>query len=106
LRLAFYETKGGPGGADHLRSTTGDALAVLKAQDGFRVGYWGHDPVGGAMAAVTYWDGLEYIEKAQGELDRLHQQRAEHGAIADVLNLQLLHTELVGAGAQGWLPKN
>jgi hypothetical protein len=106
LRVALYETKGGPDAADHLRSTTRDALAVLKKQDGFRVGYWGHDPVVGTMAAVTYWDGLEYIEKAGAELDRLHAQRVQHGAIADVLNLQLLHTELVGAGAQGWLPKN
>jgi hypothetical protein len=80
---------------------------VLTKQAGFRVGYWGHHPVDGTMAAVTYWDGLDYIEKASGELERIHRERQEHGgALADVLNLQLLHTELVGAGAQGGLAKS
>lgn len=108
LRVAFYDTKAkDPAAVEHLRSSTRDALNVLKKQEGFRVGYWGHDPVDGTMAAVTYWDGLEYIDKASAELERLQQGRKEHGgAIGDVLNLELLHTELVGGDAKGWLPKS
>jgi hypothetical protein len=106
LRVAFYDTQGAKDAraVDHLRSSTREAVAVLKQQAGFRVGYWGHDPVDGTMAAVTYWDGLEYIEKAKPELERLQQERKEHGGtITDVLNLQLLRTELVSAGSAGWL---
>jgi hypothetical protein len=107
LRVAFYDSEVTDAAAvEYLRASTGDALQVLKQQAGFRVGYWAHDPVDGTSAAVTYWDGLDYIEKAGGELDRIHADRKAHGsAIGDVLNLQLVHTELVGEGAQGWLPK-
>jgi hypothetical protein len=105
MRVAFYDNAKDPAAVEHLRTSTGDALDVLKKQDGFRVGYWGHDSVEGTAAAVTYWDGLEYIEKASGELATIHADRKAHGsAIADVLNLQLLHTELVGEGAKGWMP--
>jgi hypothetical protein len=106
LRVAFYGTQdaGDAQSADYLRSSTRDAMAMLKQQAGFRVGYWGHDPVGGTMAAITYWDGLEEIVQAAPELQRLQQERREHGGtITEVLNLRLLSTELVHAGATGWL---
>jgi len=105
MRVAFYDNVTDPAAVEHLRAGTGDALDVLKQLPGFRVGYWGHDAVEGTSAAITYWDGMEYIDKAAGELEQIHADRKAHGsAIADVLNLQLLHTELVGEGAQGWLP--
>jgi hypothetical protein len=105
MRVAFYDNAKDSAAVEHLRSSTGEALEVLKQQAGFRVGYWGHDAVEGTAAAVTYWDGMDYIEKARGELERIHADRKAHGsAIADVLNLQLLHTALVGEGAKGWMP--
>ena len=108
LRVVFYDAEAGEDAeaVDHLRTSTRDALHTLKRLAGFRVGYWGHDPVDGTMAAVTYWGGLDYIAQANALLETIHTQREEHGgAISDVLNLQLLNTEAVPAGATGWLPK-
>lgn len=90
---------------DYLKSSTESAVGVLRAHRGFRVGYWGHDPVDGAMAAVTYWDGRSAIEDAQSDLDRLHKERAEHGMSNEsVLNLELLPLGTpAGRAAQGRL---
>lgn len=108
LRVVLYDPQDGKDAeaVAHLRASTHDALRMLKRQPGFRVGYWGHDPVVGTMAAVTYWGGLGYIKRAGAQLERLHAQRGEHGsAVSDVLNLQLLHTDATPLGATGWLPK-
>ncbi|MGQ0847116.1 MAG: antibiotic biosynthesis monooxygenase [Sporichthyaceae bacterium] len=108
LRVVFYDAAAGKDAeaVDHLRSSTHEAIRMLKEQAGFRVGYWGHDPVDGTMAAVTYWGGLQYIQRAGGELDRIHAQRGAHGgSLSDVLNLQLLHTSAAPAASTGWLPK-
>ncbi|MGQ0465294.1 MAG: putative quinol monooxygenase [Sporichthyaceae bacterium] len=106
LRVVFYEVLPGRDALDHLRASTHDALRRLKEQAGFRVGYWGHDPVGGTMAAITYWGGLDYITRAGGLLDEIHAQRGEHGGVvSDVLNLRLWPTEVAAGEAVGWLPK-
>jgi hypothetical protein len=109
LRVVFYDPQVGKDAeaVEYLRASTQGALRILKRQPGFRVGYWGHDPVAGTMAAVTYWGGLDYIRQADAELEQLHVERGEHGsAVSDVLNLQLFRTENAIAGATGWLPKS
>ncbi len=106
MRVYFYDPKKHDEvTAEHLRASTQDVIKVLKGQQGFRLGYWGQDPKAGTMAAITYWDGRESIDKAAPELERLHQLRKEHGiAGATVLNLELLHTQIPpGGAAKGWL---
>ncbi len=109
LRVVFYDPQTGMDSeaVRHLRASTDDALRMLKQQPGFRVGYWGHDPVVGTMAAVTYWGGLDYIRQADAQLELLHAERGEHGSdVSDVLNLQLFHATATPVEATGWLPKD
>jgi hypothetical protein len=106
MRVYFYEPEHtDPGTVEHLRSSTEDVIKVLKGQQGFRLGYWGHDPKAGTMAAITYWDGRESINLAGPELERLHELRKQAGiAGGTVINLELLHTRIPpGGAAQGWL---
>lgn len=108
LRVVFYDAESGKDAeaVEHLRASTHSALRMLKQQPGFRVGYWGQDPVVGTMAAVTYWGGLDYIRQADAQLEQLHVERGEHGSeVSDVLNLQLFRTEAAIAGSTGWLPR-
>lgn len=106
LRVYFYEPEHiDEATAEHLRASTEDVIKVLKGQQGFRIGYWGQDPQSGTMAAITYWDSRDSINLAGPELERLHQLRKQHGiAGGDVINLELLHTEIApGGAAKGWL---
>lgn len=106
LRVYLYDAQSKDARtAEHLRNSTEDVIKVLKSQPGFRIGYWGQDPETNKFAAITYWDGLESINLAAPELERLHQLRKEHGlANGTVLNLLLLHTEIApGGAAHGWL---
>lgn len=81
LRLVIYRSEGGnpAAGAEYLKSSTKDTLRLLEKQPGFKLGYWGHNPVVGEMAAVTYWDSLDAIHAAGPMLNKLHREREEHG---------------------------
>ncbi|MGQ0464027.1 MAG: antibiotic biosynthesis monooxygenase [Sporichthyaceae bacterium] len=106
LRVYLYDIDGkDPGAAEHLRNSTQDVIKVLKSLQGFRIGYWGYDAESNKAAAVTYWDGLESINLANAELERLHELRKGHGVKnGTTLNLQLLHTEIApGGAAHGWI---
>lgn len=105
LRVALYRPTGsGEDSVEYLQSSTKAALKMLKRQPGFRTGYWGHDPVDGTMAAVTYWDSQEAISAAGAELDRLHQEREQHGVRTEtVANLRLLPAPPHMVEPHGWL---
>jgi hypothetical protein len=82
MRVVVYHAAPGAepeAAAKYLRSSTSDTLALLEKQPGFRLGYWGHNPVSGEMSAVTYWETLDAIHRADPMLDKLHERRAEHG---------------------------
>lgn len=92
LRVVLYRPQHpeDPAALEYLRSSTTSALQMLDSRDGFRIGYWGHDPVTKAMAAVTYWDSLDAIRAAGPDLERLHAERLEHGIeTSTVANLEL-----------------
>ncbi len=105
LRVVLYRPEGPADECvDYLRSSTQEAVRILERLPGFRTGYWGHDPVDGTMAAVTYWDSEDAIANATPELDRLHQERKAHGIQTDtVVNLRLLPAPTHMVEPQGWL---
>lgn len=105
LRVALYRPTGSSEECvEYLRSSTQAAIAMLKRKRGFRTGYWGHDPVDGTMAAVTYWDSQEAINSARDELDRLHREREEHGVRTEtIVNLRLLPAPPHMMEPHGWL---
>jgi hypothetical protein len=107
LRVALYrpERQDDPQAMAYLRESTNDAVRMLNRCTGFRIGFWGHDPVEGTMAAVTYWDSLESIKGAAAELEQLHGDRAAHGIATDVIaNIHLFPTPVIEQGEpQGYV---
>jgi heme-degrading monooxygenase HmoA len=106
LRVALYRPERSEDEcAEYLRTSTRAAIDMLERQPGFRAGYWGHDPVEGTMAAVTYWDGQDAIVAAGGELERLHRERWEHGVRTEtIVNLRLFPAPASMAEVpHGWL---
>lgn len=107
LRVALYrpERPDDQEALDYLRSSTNSAIRMLEQRPGFRIGYWGHDPVDGTMAAVTYWDSLDAIKAAAADLEQLHADRAAHGIATDVIaNLNLFPMPVIEQGdVQGYV---
>jgi hypothetical protein len=92
MRVVIYQSPDHDGGeaAAYLKSSTRETLRLLEKQRGFKLGYWGHNPVSREMAAVTYWDSLDAIHAADPLLDKLHEKRAEHGIrVTSARNMRL-----------------
>ena len=51
LRVVLYrpERQHDPPALDHLGTSTTVAIGMLNARPGFRIGYWGHDPIEATM---------------------------------------------------------
>lgn len=80
LRVVIYKSTGDEAaGAEYLKSSTKETLRLLEKQRGFKLGYWGHNPIAGEMAAVTYWDSLDAIREAGSVLTSLQAEREQHG---------------------------
>lgn len=92
LRVVIYKSDGGDEAtrAEYLKSSTKETLRLLEKQPGFKLGYWGHNPLAHEMAAVTYWDSLDAIKMAGSVLEGLQQERKEHGVtVASARNIRL-----------------
>lgn len=78
-------------GAEYLRTSTRDTLRLLEGQPGFKLGYWGHNPSAGEMAAVTYWESLESIRAAGPVLQKLQSERDRQGIrVTSARNMRLM----------------
>ncbi|MGQ0464325.1 MAG: hypothetical protein ACT4QG_03280 [Sporichthyaceae bacterium] len=103
LRVVIYKSETGNAAeqAEYLKSSTQKTLRMLEKQPGFKLGYWGHNPVADEMSAVTYWDSLDAIKSADSVLTDLHRERREHGiAVASARNIKLIAMPAGGA----WQP--
>jgi len=92
LRVVIYksESDNDAEAAAYLKSSTKKTLGMLEKQPGFKLGYWGHNPVAHEMSAVTYWDSLDAIKMANSLFEELHRERKEHGiAVASARNIRL-----------------
>lgn len=91
LRVVIYKSTGDEAaGAEYLKSTTKETLRLLEKQRGFKLGYWGHNPIAGEMAAVTYWDSLDAIRDAGSVLQALQAERQERGIkVSSARNVRL-----------------
>ncbi len=92
LRVVIYESRGGDydESLEVLESKIQGFLRVLKAQPGFVVAYWGHNPEDGTIAAVTHWRSRQAIQDASSELKQLQSQGLEHDIhVVSVQNLEL-----------------
>jgi heme-degrading monooxygenase HmoA len=78
-------------GAEYLRTSTRDTLRLLEGQPGFKLGYWGHNPSAGEMAAVTYWESLDSIRAAGPVLQKLQSERDRQGIrVTSARNMRLM----------------
>jgi len=93
MRVVIYRAQNTEesAGAEYLKSSTRDTLRLLEGQPGFKLGYWGHNPTAGEMAAVTYWESLEAIHASGPVLAKLQSERDRQGiSVASARNMRLM----------------
>ena len=81
VRVVIYENSADDPKATekYLQHTADKVLGVFQKTKGCKFGYWAQDPNSGRMAAITYWENPESIERAKSALEQVQKEREDLG---------------------------